>query len=331
MKKLSIIFICSIIACNVFGQQDMGYSQNMFNQMTVNPGYAGSTDMICINALQRLQWLNVVASGAPKSTVFSVNTPFTLFERSHGVGLTIINNTVAYNRDLGLKLSYAYRSKMKFGDGKIGLGISLGYINSSVDFSKISNSLGGFGAQSDLALPTEKKPKGTYDLGAGIYYNTEKLYLGISATHIYTGNLNFGNSSASSTTTSSSAANLATYYYVPHIYITAGYSYQLGNPMPELVPSFFIQSVGSVTTVNFNTNLVYNNRLWGGVSYRAGSAFTGLFGLELAEGIRFGVAYDYETTDIGKVSNGSLEVTVIYCFKLKKEKLPQKYKSIRFL
>jgi len=328
MKKLGIIFICSIIACNVLGQQDMGYSQNMFNQMTVNPGYAGSTDMICINALRRDQWLGILTSGRPTSMAFSVNSPFTLFERSHGIGLTVINNTVAYNRDLGLKLSYAYRSKMKFGDGKIGLGISLGYINSSIDFSKILPSLGGFGG-GDPSLPTEKTPKGTFDLGAGIYYNTEKLYMGISATHIFTGNLNFTKSKTSGT--ASSASDLNTYYYVPHIYITAGYAYQLGNPLLELVPSFFLQTVGSVTTVNFNTNLVYNNRLWGGLSYRAGSAFTGLFGFELAEGIRFGVAYDYETTDIGKVSNGSLEVTVIYSFKLKKEKLPQRYKSIRFL
>jgi type IX secretion system PorP/SprF family membrane protein len=187
----------------------------------------------------------------------------------------------------------------------------------------------GFAGNSDLSLPTENAKKGTFDLGAGVFYNTEKLYMGISATHIFTGNLNFKSSKTSGST--STATDLATYYYVPHIYITAGYAYQLGNPMLELVPSFFIESVGSITTINLNTNLVYNNRLWGGLSYRAGSVFTGLFGLELAEGIRFGVAYDYETSDIGKVSSGSLEVIVIYSFKLKKEKLPQRYKSIRFL
>ena len=322
MKKLSIIFICSGLACNVLGQQDMGYSQNMFNQMTVNPGYAGSMDMICINALQRNQWLGLPTSGLPMSTVFSANAPFTLFERSHGVGLTLINNKFAYNNDLNMKLSYAYRSKMKFGDGKIGIGVSLGFINSKIDFSNIKTTLGSVTAVGDNDIPTNSPPsKLVFDLGTGIYYNTEKLYMGISATHLINPKFNF----------TGSTTNFNGYYYVPHYYITAGYTYQLANPMLEIVPSFFIQTIGATTTINFNTNIIYNNRVWGGISYRAGAAFTGLFGLELAEGVRFGVAYDYETSDISKLSNGSLEVAVIYCFKLKKEKLPQRYKSIRFL
>ncbi len=320
MKKLSIIFICSGLACNVLGQQDMEYSQNMFNQMTVNPGYAGSQDMICINALQRNQWLGFPTTGAPMSTVFSANAPFTLFDRSHGVGLTIINDKFAFNNDLNLKLSYAYRSKMKFGDGKIGIGISLGLINSKIDFSNIKETLPPV-IDPDNSIPSGTLPSTVFDLGTGIYYNTEKLYMGISAAHLITPRFDF----------KSSEGNLDGYYYVPHYYITAGYTYQMANPLLEIIPSFFIQTIGTTTTINFNTNIMYNNRVWGGISYRAGAAFTGLFGLELAEGIRFGVALDYETSDIGTISPLSLEIAVIYSFKLKKEKLPQRYKSIRFL
>ena len=316
MKKLSIIFICSSIACNVLGQQDMGYSQNMFNLMSVNPGYAGSQDMIGLNFLQRLQWLGIIDKGAPSSTVFSANAPFTLFDRSHGVGLTVINNNVAYTNDLNLNLSYAYRSKMKFGDGKIGIGASVGLVNSTINSSNLH--LGYTGA--DDAIPNGKASP-VLDLGLGVFYNTEKLYMGISATHIFTGKFKFG----------STESTKESYFYIPHYYITAGYTFQLANPSLELEPSFFIQTVGATTTLNFNTNIVYNNHVWGGISYRAGQAVTGLFGLELSEGIRFGVAYDFETTILNTISHGSLEVAVIYNFKLKKERLPQKYKSIRFL
>jgi type IX secretion system PorP/SprF family membrane protein len=318
MKKLSIIFICSSIACNVLGQQDMGYSQNMFNQMSINPGYAGSMDMIGLNFLQRLQWLKLGIKGAPTSTVFSANAPFTLFQRQHGVGLTIINNNVAFTNDLNLKLSYAYRSKMKFGDGKIGFGASVGLINSTIDLSQLK--LGYTGSGDDL--PTGKS-KPVLDLGLGVFYNTEKLYMGISATHLFAGKFDYSSAGTKPPT--------ATYYYIPHYYVTAGYTYQLSNPMLQLEPSFFIQTVGTTTTLNFNTNIVYNNHVWGGISYRAGQALTGLFGIELSEGIRFGIAYDYETSELNTVSSGSLEVAVIYNFKLKKEKLPQKFKSIRFL
>lgn len=312
MRKILNILFALILSCDLFGQSDQ-YSHNMFNLMSVNPGYAGSSDMVCINALNRNQWMGF-GDGTPNNSNFSVNAPFTLFDKSHGVGISVLRNTQGISTDIGCKLAYAYRSKMKIGDGHLGIGISAGFINSGAEYSKLN--VNGAG---DVNVPTGKESNTIYDLGFGVFYNTDKIYMGISTKNVLTGSYKFKTISAES------------YYLVPQYYITAGYRYQLSNPMFELVPSFFMQSSGNITNFNINTNLVYNNRIWGGLSYRVGQAFTALFGLELLAGVRFGVAYDYDTTDIGKISDGSLEVAVIYCFKLKKEKIPQRYKSIRFL
>ncbi len=318
MKKLTFIYVNLFVAFNIFGQQDMQYTHNMFNQMTVNPGFAGSMDMVDINLLNRLQWMGI--TGAPTSYIFSANAPFKLFDASHGIGIDISDDKMPFQSNLDGKLSYAYRSKVKFGDGMLGIGLSLGFLYSKWDLSKLNYSNFYTSPVNDPYIPSGSEKPMIFDLGAGLYYKTEKLYMGISSTHIFTSNYKF------STVTGIS------YYMVPNYYITAGYTYQLPNPMFELVPSFFIQSIGSSSTMlTFNTNLVYNNRVWGGISYRAGEAVSVLFGLELLTGVRFGAAYDYDTNEISKVSNGSLEVIVMYCFKLKKERLPQRYKSIRFL
>jgi len=316
---LSIIF-------NTYGQQDVQYSHNMFNQMTVNPGYAGSQDMLCFNLLRRDQWHGFPGGGAPTSTVFSFNAPFNLFEKSHGVGLSIINNSIALNNDLALQISYAYRLKMKIGDGRLGLGISGGFINSKLRASQFKGPQSGslMDIAQDYDIPNTDQTKQVFDMDMGIYYKTEKLYMGISCTHVLGGTFNFTNSNQPTT-------NLNTDYKVQHFYITSGYTYQTSDPMYELIPSFFLENDGRTTVLNLNTNLVYNNRIWGGLTYRVGEAFTALFGFTFHSDIKFGIAYDYDTNQLSQVSYGSFEVDVIYNFKLKKEKIPQRYKSIRFL
>jgi type IX secretion system PorP/SprF family membrane protein len=322
MKIFFTIIAGLFITCCIFGQQDPQFSQNMFNQMTVNPGYAGSQDMVCINAINRNQWMGI--NGAPVAQAFSANMPFTLFEKEHGAGLVVERNTIGFNTDLDLKLAYAYRSKMKIGDGKLGLGLSLGFTSSTLDASKFSGPTGqDLNVGTDPLIPTgTQTAKYNFDMGIGAYYKTDKLYMGLSISHLTMGSYKYTN-------TNNAAGSL---FNISQDYnITAGYTYQLADPMYQLLPSFFVQSDGKTTTMNLNTNLLYNNRIWGGLSYRVGAAITALFGLELKTGVRFGVAYDYDTSELNKIDNGSLEIVVIYNFKLKRERLPQRYKSVRFL
>ena len=64
-----------------------------------------------------------------------------------GVGLNIVNETIGQYDNLGLQLSYAYRTEL--GNGQVGTGISLGMYQSSLDGSLLSPASSG-----DPALPT---------------------------------------------------------------------------------------------------------------------------------------------------------------------------------
>jgi type IX secretion system PorP/SprF family membrane protein len=160
------------------------------------------------------------------------------------------------------------------------------------------------------------------NLSAGLFYRNEDIYFGASVT-----SLNSPQISAPGQTANSSAKyNLSRQYYV-----TAGYNMQLANPVYEIKPAVLLKSDGSATDMDINLTLVYNKKIWGGVSYRTGSAVIGLFGLELMENLKVGLSYDVATSALAKESNGSFEVLLNYSFKLGVEKAPQKYKSIRFL
>ena len=118
---------------------------------------------------------------------------------------------------------------------------------------------------------------------------------------------------------------------VRHYYGTAGYTLQLINPLYEVMPSFVLKSDGNANQLYVNTMVRYNKKLWGGVSYRAGDAIVGLFGLELFNGVKVTYSYDFVTSRIGKYSDGSHEFSLGYCFDLSLDKSQQRYKSVRFL
>jgi hypothetical protein len=56
-----------------------------------------------------------------------------------------------------------------------------------------------------------------------------------------------------------------------------------------------------------------------------------MVGLTIMEGLRVGGAYDFQTSSLSRYSSGSMEFLLNYSFKVHKEKIPQRYKSIRYL
>ena len=314
MKKYGILFIFALIlAGRSFSQQDPVYSQYMYNFHSFNPGSAGISGMVCMTATSRQQWLGF--KGAPSTTGFSVNAPVRLFGSESGIGMVIMNDKTGFDSDIKLSGSYSYHFEL--GNGKLGVGISLGMMNKTLNPSwQIPESDAHTPVSGDPLIPENKESHIAFDAGVGAYYSTEKYYAGISITHINEPKIKFSKGEP---------------YLSRHYYATAGYSLNLGNPSYELIPSVFVFSDGHLVQFTINSMLRYNKKVWGGVSYRAGDALTGIVGIELYNGIRIGYSYDFILSDIRKSSSGSHEFMVNYCFDISLGKSPMKYKSVRFL
>ncbi len=314
MKKQTLILaLLLIIAKAGITQQDPQFSHYMFNQMSINPGYAGSSDMICITGINRQQWVGF--EGAPSSTVFQANAPIKPFGISSGVGLTLVNDKAGFNDNLSISASYAYRADI--GQGKLGIGASFGFLNQKlspewyIPIDDYHHQPSG-----DPLIPENDESVFVFDMGFGLYYKTDNLYIGISATHINEPKLSY---------------TKGTPFIKRNYYLTSGYSFQLPNPLFEIIPSVQLVSDGITSAITFNTNVTYNKKFWGGVSYRAGSAVVGLIGLQIFNGMRFGYAYEFPTSDIIKGTSGSHEFLISYCFSVAGDRTAKKYKSIRFL
>lgn len=326
MKKtlLTSLLVASVFL--LFGQQEPQFSQNMFTHMAINPGYAGMNGAICASTLFRQQWVGFqqtdvngdITNGGPQTMLFTLDGDVKRI--NSGFGLSIYKDQLGYEDNLGVKVSYAYHLNAL--GGRMGIGASVGFLNKLVDFGKFDPLdpndpiLGSKGVESDM----------TIDMSFGAYYRfpQDRGYVGLSSSQILEQTVDL-------------PGQLASPQLARHYYLTAGYTFALPNPSLEFMPSVMVKSDLGSTQFDINALMMYNNRFWGGVSYRATDAVIVLAGMyPFATGnwqsLRIGYAYDITTSAIGAAgrSSGSHEIFLSYCFNIVIEPIRNSYHNVRY-
>jgi len=99
-------------------QNDVQFTQFMFNKLGYNPAFAGSDDALTIGGIFREQWVNV--EGAPQTLRAHAHTPF--FKNKCGIGIALTSDKIGMMQTNALDLSYSYR--MPIGKNKLSFGLS---------------------------------------------------------------------------------------------------------------------------------------------------------------------------------------------------------------
>tara|TARA_B100001758_G_scaffold247950_1_gene268938 strand:- start:2119 stop:3036 length:918 start_codon:yes stop_codon:yes gene_type:complete len=305
MNKILILLLSLLLVIDVFAQQDPQFSQNMFNKLANNPGFAGSRGNVSTSVLHRSQWIGF--EGSPSTQNFSIDAEIPFL--NGGVGLNIVNDKIAQFSNLGLQASYAYRTEL--GVGQIGMGMSVGMFQSGSD--------GDFNpaTEGDAKIPMGSVQGSKIDLGGGVYFNTQDMYIGISSTHMNEPIIDWSDGNQ--------------YPLKRHYFLISGYYHEI-NPLLSLNPSIYLKSDGATNQLDINSNIIYtnqnNNQMWGGVSYRLDEGLILLAGMDINQDLRVGFGYD--VTMVNPMGN-SLEFMLGYDFKIKTNKAISKYKNPRFL
>jgi len=299
MKKfiITIVFLTSSV-WGVLAQQDAQYTQYMYNTLAVNPAYAGSRGVLSINALHRSQWVGL--DGAPTTQTINLNTPVS--ERL-GVGLSIVNDRIGNgtNQDTYFDAVASYTiptSRV----GKLSFGVKAGGHALNIDFNQLQNYNNEAGT---IGLSNIDK-KFSPNFGAGIYYHTDKFYLGLSVPN-FLKTEHFDNSTA---TLAEERMNF---------YAITGYVFDL-NQRLKFKPAFLVKAVsGAPLQVDASANFMINNKFTLGAAYRWDAALSAMFGFQITDQFLLGLAYDKETTELGNTSfnDGSFEILLRYEFRKK--------------
>lgn len=316
MKKIfSFLYLLIIVKLAAFSQQDPQFTNNMFYKLGVNPGYAGAEGTISGIILNRYQWDGF--EGEPKTLIFSVDAAINAFGSPGGIGLNIVSDELGFEKNTQINVNYAYRKTL--GIGNFGIGLSFGLFNKSIngEWEVPEDNLGIYTQpSSDPLIPQGEVSQMALDAGLGLYLSSNHYFLGASVTHINQASIKF--------------SDLSSTFLVRHYYLTGGYNIKMSDPLFELRPSFLFKSDLASWQLDLNTNIVFNERFWGGITYRVQDAIALLMGMEMENGLRFGYSFDLVTSAISRYGYGSHEIFVSYSLNLERNR-NQKYKSIRFL
>ncbi|MCU4156478.1 type IX secretion system membrane protein PorP/SprF [Carboxylicivirga sp. A043] len=325
MARRIVFFLLFCVASISWGQQYPQFSQNMFNQLTVNPGYAGTSEMMNITLGNRQQWMGGFkdkineTSMAPSTTVFGVDTEINLLGWNSGVGFSIMNDEIGAFTTLYMSAIYAKRWETDY--GKLGVGLSLGLINQGINGSLLytlpddNDDLLGKKSH-DRETFTEEQGM-AFDVGFGAFLEHKEYYLGISVAHLNQPKPKFKDTYAS--------------YLNRTVFITGGYRIQMKKRPIVLVPSVFLKTNMSSYQIDWNINGILKDKYWGGLTYRMQDAIVLLGGVELNNGLRIGYSYDISISELSGARSGSHEIMLGYRFDLSLEKRKKQYKSVRYL
>jgi len=311
MKKIIIITVAAIslflfkgINSTVSAQYDAMFTQYMFNEMFINPAYAGYKDALSVTALHRQQWVNF--AGRPITTSVTIHSP--LYKGTMGLGLSYMNEKIGVlNRNL-IYISYAYRAKVSE-KGRLCFGIMGGV--------HIQNEKLGELAVTDPADPyfsANSKNVITPNFGFGILYHTDKFYVGLSIPRLIDDNVTMGSYGSVIKNISFKPVNF-------HYYLTVGRAFEI-NEAFTLKPQLMLKAViNSPIQFDVNLNALIKQRLWLGVSYRSLADISGIVGVYVVPQFLISYSYDYSLSKLNTVSSGSHEIALSYLFAYKGHKV----------
>ena len=256
MKKLLLLLTLAVSLAGS-AQQRPHYTQYILNNYILNPALSGIENYTDLKLSTRDQWVGL--NGAPKTMYLSVQAPigkkdyrttstsfqvpgdnprgrnywenYTAADPHHGVGLTVINDkTGSFNR-FTANATYAYHLGLS-PTTNLSAGFSAGITNISIDRTKHDFTGDGypFDPATGASLSGELN-RLRPDIGFGMWLYSKNYFIGLSAQQIIPQKIIL----------TDDAAFQGKGRLVPHIFLTGGYRFLIGedfNAIPSLMVKY---------------------------------------------------------------------------------------------
>jgi type IX secretion system PorP/SprF family membrane protein len=314
LKKILFVTLFSLFAIQYTSAQFDGiYSQYMHIKHFYNPAAIGEQELMKMMVAQRLDWIGI--KNAPKTTLFTINTPFKIGKTHHAAGIQFVNDMFGVFANQQINAQYAY--KFKFEYGTLSIGANIGVLNLICYGDSIKMVESDYHTENDPAIPQGTQSGIAFDLSAGIYFSNATWFAGVSMLHVPGAEVKLGDK----------------YDFKINQAMTAvgGYNIKLSNNDYQLKPSALLYTDFVSWQAQISLLLDYKNKFWGGLAYSIQDAVSFSFGMTIIDGLQFGYCYDLPVSSMIRATHGSHELYLSYDFNIFKPKYNQKHKSIRLL
>ena len=168
----------------------------------------------------------------------------------------------------------------------------------------------------DPFLAYELQKKVVPDANFGIYYYTDKLYIGLSSHQLLQNQTLVFKDSTGNTQLSKLLA---------HMYFMTGIAVPMGDQVvfrPSLMAKFV---KNAPPQVDVNASFLFMNTFWIGASYRSEKAVSIITEINVAQNLRIGYSYDMWMNELKSYNKGSHEIRLSYDFNVNKRMLTPRY------
>lgn len=304
MKTLFTLLLF-ISASVLFAQQDPLFSQYMFNKLAVNPGYAGSRELLSTDLIYRNQWVNI--DGAPKTISASLHSP--LNNANLALGGQVYNDRIGPMSNTSAMATFAYR--IIFPKGKLSFGIQAGVKSNGIVWNDINAQ-----NEDDPFLINRVEKKVTPDANFGVYYYTKNFYAGVSSHQLLQNQ---------TLLVQDSEGNTQVTKLLTHFYGMAGVAIPVGENV-IFRPSVLAKYVkNSPPQLDLNASFLFANTIWVGASYRTEKAVSFMTEINIAQNFRVGYSYDVWLNELKSYNKGSHEIRLSFDINVAKRIMTPRY------
>ena len=267
-----------------FAQQDAQYTQYMYNTININPAYAGSRGVMSFFGLHRTQWVGL--DGAPVTNAFSMNTPIEF--TNLGLGLSFVNDRIGPTSEntFSADVSYSVQTSENY---KLSFGVKATGNLFNLDVTRLTYQ------NANDPLLQNLNNNFSMNVGAGVYFHSDKSYVGLSVPNFFETKRYDDN-------------DVAVYKERMNFYLIGGYVFDL-SPSLKFKPAFLSKVVeGAPFQLDVSGNFLIQDKLTLGAAWRWGAAMSAMVGFQITDGLFAGYAYDLETTRLANYNSGSHEI-----------------------
>ena len=320
MKKplLLILFFSITIVSLTFAQVRPQYSQYMLNNYLLNPAITGIEDYMDVKMSFRNQWAGI--EGAPTTYYVTAHTQlgwntnianpskvgdklhafapkdshynrYKKIKPHHAIGGAIFYDKIGIFSTSEATVSYAYHLLLT-PQVKLSAGVSAGISQYAMRGSdlRLANPTDNLATNVVISKPI---------VSAGLWLYSSHFYGGISITQLAGNSFDFN------------ANAIDQGQSVRHFFATMAYKFTLAEKLTA-VPSVLAKVANPLPlTMDYNLRLLYADRIWGGLSYRpSAKGYIFMAGIHLNNTFDMSYSYDMGQNQIGRMSNGSHEITL---------------------
>ena len=294
-KRIVIFYFLVFWSVTLTAQQEMRFTQYMFNLYQVNSAYAGSREAISLAAIVRTQWTGI--DGSP--TMQSITATAPILSKNIGLGFKAINQSTGASDQTRIMATFVYH--LRLGNGKLAFGGSAGLLNNRFNWGKAQ-----FKDQIDQVQTSGIENSFSAALDFALYFYMPTWYVGIQFENL--------NQSEYETIKGGTSINYLNYT------IIAGKAFPLNNNI-VFKPSLLLRGTKGSFIGELNLSLLFNEVFWVGITYRSVTELSLIFEYNLKQKLRIGYSFDYSINSIQSRYAGSHELFLGFDIQVKNKNM----------